>query len=268
MTSGTRSDAAPGRHGRGRGAPGGRTRRDLILAVALAAVAGGARGQSQAGSPAFDLEALMALLAKRKSGEARFTEERTVAGFDGPLRASGTLTFTAPDRFARVTLEPQRERMEVAGNQIRLERGGRVRQLTLDAVPELAALVEGLRGTLTGNAELLRRHFEVGVGGHAGLWTLKLTPRDSAIATQVRLLQLAGSGGDLRSVELAMGNGDRSLMQIEPVVAAAATSAAATAPTSATSKAPSSATTMPNAANAASAATGAAAARPAAPASR
>lgn len=103
----------------------------------------------------------MALLAGRLSGEARFTEERTVTGFDSPLRASGTLSFTAPDRFARQTLEPRRERLEVVGNQLRLERGGRVRQMALDAVPELAALVEGLRGTLTGNGALLRKHFDV-----------------------------------------------------------------------------------------------------------
>ena len=170
----------------------------------------------------FDLDALMALLAQRKSGEARFTEERTVTGFDSPLRASGTLSFTAPDRFARQTLEPRRERMEVAGNQLRLERGGRVRQMTLDAVPELAALVEGLRGTLTGNAALLRKHFEVRLAGEARLWTLTLTPREPSLAAQVRMLQLVGTASDLRTVEVQMAGNDRSLMTIEPVTQAAA----------------------------------------------
>ncbi len=74
---------------------------------------------AQAGRP-FDIDALMVLLAQRGSGQARFTEERTVAGFEGPLRSSGLLSFTAPDRFSRETLEPRRERMEVEGNQIRL----------------------------------------------------------------------------------------------------------------------------------------------------
>ena len=165
---------------------------------------------------AFDLDALMALLAQRKSGEARFTEERTVTGFDSPLRASGTLSFSAPDRFSRETLEPRRERLEVVGNQLRLERSGRVRTLALDAVPELAALVEGLRGTLTGNAALLRRHFEVRVGGQASLWTLTLSPLDAQLAVQVRQLQLAGAGADLRSVDLQLAGNERSLMLIEP----------------------------------------------------
>ena len=189
------------------------------------------------GGKVFDLDALMAQLAQRKGGETRFTEERTVTGFDSPLRASGTLSFSAPDRFARMTLEPRRERMEVAGNQIRLERGNRVRQLTLDAVPELASLVEGLRGTLSGDAAALRRHFEVRLAGHAGLWTLTLVPSDAALLTQVRQLQIVGTGADLRTVELLMAGNQRSLMTIEPLVAgpgAGGSAAAAPSTTSAT----------------------------------
>lgn len=170
----------------------------------------------------FDLAALMALLAQRKSGEARFTEERTVSGFDSPLRASGRLSFTAPDRFARHTLEPRPESMEVAGNQVLLKRGGRSRQLALDAIPEMAALVEAVRGTLSGNANLLNRHFRTQVSGHAGLWTLNLVPLDGQLAAVVRQITIAGAGPDLRSVDIQMGQGDRSLMLIEPLAAKSA----------------------------------------------
>ncbi|MBI5719811.1 MAG: outer membrane lipoprotein carrier protein LolA [Burkholderiales bacterium] len=232
MTSGKRSSA-----GSGAAAPAGSAgpgRRRFIAAAALAALwpvhertsaqAGGASDRTSDRTPdrTFELEALMALLAQRKSGEARFTEERTVTGFDSPLRASGTLSFTAPDRFARQTLEPRRERMEVVGNQLRLERGGRVRQMALDAVPELAALVEGLRGTLAGNGALLRKHFDLRLAGQARLWTLTLVPRDPALAAQVRVLQIAGTAGEVRSVELQMAGDQRSLMSIEPVGAPAA----------------------------------------------
>lgn len=224
MTSGSRTSATAG--GRAAASRAGRPGRRGFLAAAWLGLApwlhwpGIAAAQGSAAP--FDLEALMALLAQRKSGEARFTEERTVAGFEGPLRASGTLGFTAPDRFMRQTLEPRRERMEVAGNLLRLERGGRVRQLALDAVPELAALVEGLRGTLTGNAAVLRRHFDVRLAGQARLWTLTLTPLERGLATQVRSLQIVGTAGELRTVELQMSGGDRSLMTIEPLAGTAA----------------------------------------------
>ncbi len=165
---------------------------------------------------AFDLNALTALLAQKKSAEARFTEERFVSGLDGPLRASGTLSFSAPDRFTRQTLEPQAEAMIVDGNSLILKRGGRSRQMALDAVPEVTALVEAVRGTFNGNAVTLAKHFETKVEGSPALWTLTLKPRAGKLAAQVRELQIAGQGSDLRSIALWLGGGDHSLMLIEP----------------------------------------------------
>jgi outer membrane lipoprotein-sorting protein len=165
---------------------------------------------------AFDLPTLAALLAQRKSAEASFTEERFVSGFEGPLRASGTLSFTAPDRFARHTLEPQAESMSVEGNSVIFKRGKRSRQMALDAVPELTALVEAMRGTLNGDVATLQKHFNTRVEGHNGLWILTLTPREGRLSAQVRELKIAGQGSDLRSVELWLSGGDRSLMSITP----------------------------------------------------
>ena len=159
---------------------------------------------------------MAALLGERKSGEARFTEERFVSGFDGPLRASGTLVFKAPDHFARHTTEPVAESMIVDGNTLTLRRGGRSRQMALDALPELTALAEAVRATLTGNAATLQRHFTVRVEGAPALWTLTLVPRDARLATQVRELQIAGQNSDVRSVALWMSGGDRSLMAVQP----------------------------------------------------
>ena len=174
---------------------------------------------------AFDLEAVMALLAQRKSGEARFTEERFVSGLDGPpLRAKGRLSFSAPDRFARYTTEPRAESMEVQGNVAVLRRGERTRQLALDAVPELGALADALRGTLSGDARALQRHFRVAVAGSAERWVLTLAPLDERLGQQVRQLEIAGQGADVRSVEMRLAGGDRALMLIEPLTPASAPS--------------------------------------------
>ncbi len=164
----------------------------------------------------FELDALAAVLAQRKSGQARFTEERFVSGFDSPLRASGVLSFAAPDRFARHTIEPRAESMIVEGNTVTLKRSGRSRQMALDAVPELTALIEAVRGTLSGDAATLRKHFEQRVEGTAALWTLTLLPKDSRLAAQVREIKIVGQGSALRSIELWLSGGDRSLMSIEP----------------------------------------------------
>ena len=178
----------------------------LLLGLALAAPAW-----------ALDLATVTGWLAQRKGGQARFTEERFVSGFEGPLRASGTLSFTAPERFARITTEPYPESMVVDGNQLILKRGGRSRQMAVDAVPELAVLIEAVRGTLTGNAVTLDKHFKIGVEGSTTLWTLTLVPRDARLATQVREIRIAGVASDVRSIELWLAGGDRSVMSIGPL---------------------------------------------------
>lgn len=185
-------------------------RRALLATLATAALL-----LVAAPAHAFGLTEVTGLLAKTTSGEARFTEERFVSGFDGPLRASGVLSFQAPDRFTRSTTEPRAETMEVQGNQLLLRRGGRTRQMTVDAVPELAALVEAIRGTLTGNAAGLDRFFKTAVDGAAARWTLTLVPRDARLATQVREIRITGLQGEMRSVELWLAGGDRSVMAID-----------------------------------------------------
>lgn len=190
------------------------TRRALLLMASAALVA-----RPSLAAATFDLTALAALLAQRKSGEARFEETRLVSGLEGPLFSSGTLTFTAPDAFARHTLRPRAESMAVQGNVITFKRGGRSRQMTLDAVPELSALVEAMRGTLTGDAVALQKHFTTAVAGNPQSWKLTLVPRDRSLGAQVREVAIEGQRGDMRVVSLWLAGGDSSRMTIEPIEA-------------------------------------------------
>ena len=184
-------------------------RRSLLLAATLAFVAGPAA--------ALELAELMALLAQRRSGEARFSEQRFVSGLDQTLRFGGTLTFTAPDRLARHTLTPRPESFVVEGNRLTLERGGRSRQLLLDSQPELAAMVAALRGTLSGDASALQQHFRSAVGGSAAQWSLTLVPLEHRLLAVVRQLRIEGVQSDLHTVEVQLADGDRSVMTIEPI---------------------------------------------------
>ena len=179
----------------------------LIAALALSA----------SSAWAFDLPELMGLLAKQKNGEARFTEQRFVRGLEGPLDASGTLSFQAPDRLTRRTLSPRAETMSVDGNTLTLSRGGRTRTMTLDSVPELLGMVEAMRSTLNGNGQTLERYFRHTLTGNAGKWTLELMPIDDRLAAQVRSLRLTGKAGEVLGVEMEFIGGDRSVMTITPV---------------------------------------------------
>lgn len=183
------------------------------FAVALLALAA---WLPPAGAWAFEVKDLMGLLAQQKNGEARFTEQRYVRGIDGPLASSGTLSFVPPDKLVRRTLSPRPESMSVEGNALVLQRGGRTRTTTVDSMPELAGLIEAMRGALSGNATLLQRYFSTDLKGDAKDWTLDLSPLDPALGRQIRSLRLSGRAGELQGVEMEFVGGDRSVMTIVP----------------------------------------------------
>ena len=184
-------------------------RRRVCLAIAAFA--------ARPAQAAFGFNELMGTLSQRRSGEAKFVEQRFVSVLDQTLTYTGTLSFTAPDKLARHILTPRPESFVVDGNQLTLQRGERVRRVALDSVPELAAMVEAMRGTLAGDGAALQRYFKATVQGAAPRWTLTLVPLDFRLLGVVRQLRIDGQQADVRVVELQLADGDRSVMTIEPV---------------------------------------------------
>lgn len=189
---------------------------------------GGIWGGATAATPtAFDLAPLMQMLAQVKSGEASFVEKRYVAMLERTVMSSGRLAFSAPDTFVRETLKPHRDKVAVVGNDVTMSMGSRSRTVPLDSVPEASLIMGALRGTLTGNREALERHFSASVAGSAQRWTLELVPREPRLREQVVSVRVAGQQALVREVTVMMGDGDRSVMTIEPISSVPATPPAA-----------------------------------------
>jgi outer membrane lipoprotein-sorting protein len=200
-------------------------RRVFILALALCTMGllvAPAWAQSK-----LELPQLMQLLGQVKSGEATFTEKRSVAMLERTLEFSGRLSFEAPDTFVRENLKPRQERMAVVGKQMTMSMGSRSRTVPIDSVPEASVIVEAIRGTMTGNQEALEKHFSTTVTGTAQRWSLELIPREPRLREQISALRLAGQQSMVREVTINMADGDRSVMTIEPVLAANKPAAAA-----------------------------------------
>jgi len=193
--------------------PSADRRRVVVALAALCAIV----SVRTANAAAFDLEALTALLARVRSGEATFVETRRIEMLDRTLTSSGRLSFKAPDVFVRETLKPRREKLAVDGNTLTMSIGERSRTLQLDASPEASVVVEAIRGTLTGNRAALERLFEPHVDGDAKSWTLELVPRDLRLRGQVASVRVAGRESTVREVRVLLADGDHSVMTIEPV---------------------------------------------------
>jgi outer membrane lipoprotein carrier protein LolA len=170
-----------------------------------------------AGAADWTIGQLFDALAKRGETGATFSERKYVALLDRPLDSSGELVFTPPDRLEKRTLKPKPESLAVDRDTVTLERGGKRRTLRLNENPQVAVLVESIRGTLAGDLASLTRVYSAGLQGDSARWRLVLRPLDPALGTLVERIEIGGAEAHVRTVEIFQADGDRSVMTIAPL---------------------------------------------------
>ena len=175
-----------------------------IVAACLPALAWGA----------WDVGALMSLLAKNPPGNATYSEIKHLALLDAPVESSGELRFVPPRYLERRTTAPGREVLIADGDSLVLERGGRRMTLSMRDQPEIAVLVESIRATLAGDRGTLETLHALSVAGGIEGWTLTLLPRVPAAARLVTRIDVSGKQARIHRIEIQMVGGDRSLMLI------------------------------------------------------
>ncbi len=187
--------------------PGAIAARGLAAAFLLAA------SPAQA---AWDVGALMDLLRTHPPGHAHFNETRYVSILDRPLESSGELVFTPPDRLEKRVTSPGSERLVVDRERLVIDRAGRKQVMSLAEYPQVAVLIESIRGTLAGDREALERTYALALEGDARAWRLELRPRDTALTQLVKRVEIQGSGAQVQRVAIEQADGDHSFMQITP----------------------------------------------------
>jgi hypothetical protein len=171
---------------------------------------------SLAPARAFDAEQLLGGLAQSKKGQASFVEMKYLSVLDRPIRSSGTLSFQAPARIEKDTLEPKREVLVLEGDSLTVTREGRTITFNLRDHAQVLSIVEAIRGVLLGNVQVLEQVYQIEVTGDEARWHMVLTPRDAKLASVIKEIRMGG-GAQVRSVEYVEPNGDHSVMQIEPL---------------------------------------------------
>ena len=161
-----------------------------------------------------DLQELMSLLAARRHGQVDFVEQHFLAVLKRPVESFGVMTYDAPHRLEKRTVEPRPERLVLDGDEITVERKGHTHVLELAAYPSLLPFIESLRATMAGDLPALERAFNVDFAGNLERWTLTLSPRDSKVSSTVSRVRIDGSRDVLSKVEIFEANGDRSLMTL------------------------------------------------------
>ena len=162
---------------------------------------------------------LMHLLGQQRSGKASFVEKKYIGILDKPLESSGELAYDAPDRLEKRTLKPRPESMLLEGDKLTVtQQEKRPLKLRLQDHPEIAAVVESIRATLSGDQGALEKNYAVDFTGAAGKWQLTLTPRQKEVAKVVRQVHIGGAEAFIRTISFDQADGDRSEMTISKVV--------------------------------------------------
>ena len=168
---------------------------------------------------AFDIDQLMTVLASNPGGQAKFVERRHLALLDKPVIATGEMSYTAPDRLEKRTLTPKPETLVLDKDTLSMERDQRKMSMRLGQRPELAAFVESIRSTLSGNRATLERSYQLTLSGDINAWVLTLVPSDARIAKLLQRITLSGVREQVLGIEYLQADGDRTEMTIEPVKA-------------------------------------------------
>ena len=160
---------------------------------------------------------LMGELAAIPERHERFGETKYLAVLNQPLVSQGWLNYRRPAHLEKITTAPQAESLLVDGDRLTLtERSGSPQTLMLASHPEITALVDAVRGTLSGDLPELERHYRVVASGGLSAWRLVLWPADRRVQELLRDIVFEGTATQLRSVRTDQTNGDTQIMTVEP----------------------------------------------------
>jgi hypothetical protein len=162
------------------------------------------------------LTSVMNRLAAVKSAKADFTEKKFVKLLNAPVESTGVLVYLAPDRFEKHTKNPVEERMTVERDTVTLDNVAKKKkqQIFIPQFPALAAIVDAMRGALSGNLPQLQQAFSIKASGTNQRWKLHLVPLEANQYAYIHAVDVAGRDDFIESIEILQSDGDRSIMSM------------------------------------------------------
>ena len=189
---------------------------EQALRAALLAVSLGWIGAQPALAQAFNTNALMLTLSAHPPGKATFVETKTLALLKKPIVSEGELRYEPPGKLTMVTRTPKAESTTVDGEWLTRQADGKTMRIKLDEYPEIAGMIEGIRGSLGGNRMLLEQYYHLNVTGSAADWRMRLVPKASQVGRFIKHIDVAGKGNAIGQIDILQADGDSSSMVITP----------------------------------------------------
>ena len=145
----------------------------------------------------------------------RFQEQKQLGILEQTLTDSGILRFIPPDTLIREMDGPSGMTYRIQGNQLSISKEGQIiRQLDLQANPQLAGFAVTLRALLKADIQTLQQQYDLKLTGTVESWVLQLTPRDGLVSRIIERIAIAGGNQRIRVIDTYETGGDHSHMTL------------------------------------------------------
>ena len=191
----------------------------LLIGTLLSSPAGAIEKKTPENSDqncVLELRELMLSFAQKKQKSARFKEEKFLSFLDQPLKSEGTLHFRPPDYLEKNITKPQKERLVVESDIVKIvDQQDVSRTFSLNDYPPLKELLNGIRFTLLGKIDSLAQYYELTLNGNCHQWTLILVPKSISAMDFIDRIIFLGEKDNIEKITWVETNGDFTVMTIE-----------------------------------------------------
>ncbi len=161
-----------------------------------------------------DLPELLNLFTQQKNSTVDFTEEKYAFYLDDPIKSSGYLQFSAPDKLYKFISEPEKISQKINGDTLEIINGDETHTINLNEHPEFSIILRSIISLLSGDYAALKKDFKINFDNQSENWTLFLSPLDSFISGHVESIQIVGNKNKISRITVTEPNKDRSVTRI------------------------------------------------------
>jgi hypothetical protein len=161
-----------------------------------------------------ELPALLQLFSQQSQSTVDFDEERYAFYLDEPIKTSGYLQFSAPNKLYKFILTPEKISQKVDGDELEINNANQSHSINLNDHPEFSVILRAIISLLSGNHEELKKDFKIIYKNTPSGWTLSLFPHDSYILSYVESIKMFGNKNKLSKIIVTEPNNDRSITNL------------------------------------------------------
>ena len=163
---------------------------------------------------ALDVNDLFQSFARQKESQVDFDEEKYAFYLAEPLKSSGQLQFTAPDKLHKLISKPENISQTISGNVLQITKNNKTRTINLDDHPEFSAILGSLKNLLSGNLEALKKSYNLEIEGTRQSWKLHLLPKSKKLSGYIKFIDMQGINNLLTKIIITESNNDYSVTNL------------------------------------------------------